>query len=145
MYLLFLSKYFVYAFVWGSFTHNGDGKVLSLCLYPIKYLNESLPYDFLSDNFILSLSTSLILMELLFLWKSLLMMPFSLKQTATCYMFYTMKRKKSQNFLFYFVSLAVIFFDILLVLFLFFRHIMVTVSSIFLVSLNQSLSYWSCH
>ena len=26
--------------------HDGDGKALPLCLYPIKYLNESLPYDF---------------------------------------------------------------------------------------------------
>ena len=50
MYLLFLSKYFVCAFIWGSIMHNGDGKALPSCLYPIKYLNESLPYDFLSDN-----------------------------------------------------------------------------------------------
>ena len=42
MYLLFLSKYFVYAFIWGGFMHNGDGKALHSCLYPIKYLNESL-------------------------------------------------------------------------------------------------------
>ena len=47
--------------------HNGDGKVLPSCLYPIKYLNESLLYDFLSDNFILSISSSLILVDLLFL------------------------------------------------------------------------------
>ena len=57
MYLLFLSKYFVYAFITGSFMHNGDGKALPSCLYPIKYLNESLSYDFLSDNFILSISS----------------------------------------------------------------------------------------
>ena len=29
---------------------NGDGKALPSCLYPIKYLNESLLCDFLSDN-----------------------------------------------------------------------------------------------
>ena len=79
IYLLFLSKYFVYAFIWGSFTYNGDAKALPSCLYPIKNLNESLPYDFLSDYFILSISTSLILMGLLFLWKALFMMPFSPK------------------------------------------------------------------
>ena len=40
IYLLFLSKYLAYAFVWGSFTNNSDGKAsLPLCLYPIKYLN----------------------------------------------------------------------------------------------------------
>ena len=47
MYLLFLPKYLVYAFIWGIFTHNGDGKAIPLWLYPIDYLNESLPYDFL--------------------------------------------------------------------------------------------------
>ena len=61
MYLLFLSKYLAYAFIWGSLVHNGDGKELPSCLYPIKYLNESLPYDFLSNSAILSISTSLIL------------------------------------------------------------------------------------
>ena len=71
MNLLFLSKHLAYAFIWGIFKHNGDGKALPLCLYPIKYLNESLPYDFLWDNTISSISTSLILMSFLFLWKSL--------------------------------------------------------------------------
>ena len=33
--------------------NNGDGKALPSCQYPIKYLNESLPYDFLPDNAIL--------------------------------------------------------------------------------------------
>ena len=46
MYLLFLSKYLTYAFFWGSFKHNGDGKALRLCLYPVKYLDESILYDF---------------------------------------------------------------------------------------------------
>ena len=46
MYLLFLSKYLANSFISGSFMHDGDGKALPLCLYPIKYLNESLLYDF---------------------------------------------------------------------------------------------------
>ena len=50
MYLLFLSKHLVCAFIWGSFMYNEDGKILPSCLYPINYLNESLPYDFLSGN-----------------------------------------------------------------------------------------------
>ena len=61
MYLLFLSKYFVCGFIWGTFTHNGDEKALPSCLYPIKYLNDSLTYGFLSDNAILLISTLLIL------------------------------------------------------------------------------------
>ena len=79
MYLLFPPKHLAYAFSWGSFMHNGDGKALPSCLYPIKYLNESSLSDFLSDHAILSISTSLILMDLLFLWKALFMMSFSLK------------------------------------------------------------------
>ena len=47
--------------------HDGDGKALPLCLYPIKYLNESIPFDFFRDNAISSISTSLILMGFLFL------------------------------------------------------------------------------
>ena len=66
MYLLFLSKYLAYAFIWGSFTHNGDGKALPLYLYPLKYLNESLSYGFLWNNTISSISTSLILMGFYF-------------------------------------------------------------------------------
>ena len=30
--------------------HNRDEKALPSYLYPIKYLNESLPYDFIADN-----------------------------------------------------------------------------------------------
>ena len=66
MYLLFLSKYLTYAFFWGSFKHNGDGKALRLCLYPIKYLDESILYDFLWDSTISLISTSLILMSFYF-------------------------------------------------------------------------------
>ena len=53
-----MSKYLIFT---ESVTDNGDGKELTSCLYPIKYLNESLPYDFLSNSAILSISTSLIL------------------------------------------------------------------------------------
>ena len=52
--------------------HNGDGKAFPSCLYLIKYLNEPLPYDFLNDNILLSISTSLILMGLLFYEKRFL-------------------------------------------------------------------------
>ena len=79
MYLLFLSKYLANAFISGSFMHDGDGKALPLCLYPIKYLNESIPFDFFRDNAISSISTSLILMGFLFLWKAPLMIPISPK------------------------------------------------------------------
>ena len=60
--------------------HNGDGKALPSCLYPIKYLNVSLPYDYLFNDAILLISTS--------------------KIYGFLFHFYTMKRKKSQNFLF---------------------------------------------
>ena len=66
MYLLFLSKYFVYAFICGSFIHNEDGKALPSCLYPIIYLNESLLSHFLSDNAILLISISLLLISFCF-------------------------------------------------------------------------------
>ena len=41
--------------------HNGDGKALRLCLYPINYLNEFLPDDFLWDNTISLIFTSSVL------------------------------------------------------------------------------------
>ena len=82
--------------------HNGDGKTLPLCLYPIKYLNESLPYDFLSDNFILSVSPSLILVGLILLWKALFMMPFFSEANSFLFHFYTIKRKKVKIFIFIF-------------------------------------------
>ena len=47
--------------------HNGDGKALPSCLYPIKYLNESLLSDVLSDNAVLLIFTSLLLIGFLFL------------------------------------------------------------------------------
>ena len=50
MHLLFLSKCLKYTFIWANFMHNGDGKALPSCLYPIKYLNKSLLNVFLSDN-----------------------------------------------------------------------------------------------
>ena len=50
--------------------HNGHGKALPSYLYTVKYLNESLQSDFLSDNAILLISTSLILIGFLFFMKS---------------------------------------------------------------------------
>ena len=51
MYLLFLWKYLEYRYIWGGFIHNGAGKALPLCIYPMKYLKESLlPYDSLSAS-----------------------------------------------------------------------------------------------
>ena len=51
--------------------YNDDGRGLTLCIYPIKYLYEPLlPYECLLDNTILLISTSSILIGLLFLWKS---------------------------------------------------------------------------
>ena len=99
MYLLFLSKYLAYAFIWGGFVHNEDGKALPSCLYRIKYLNESLLSNFLSDNAILLISTSLILIAVLFLWKALLMMLLSPKYTASCSIFILWKENKSNFFI----------------------------------------------
>ena len=93
MYLLVLSKYLAYEFIWRSFTYNGDGKALPLCLYLIKYLNKSLPYNFLWDNTISSISTLSVLMGFLFLWKTLLVISFSLKYAASCLIFYTRGKK----------------------------------------------------
>ena len=84
------------------FMHNGDGKALPSCLYPIKYLNESLPYDLLSDDAILLISTSLILIGFLFLWKALLMMLFSPKCMVSCSIFIAWKEKTSKFFIFIF-------------------------------------------
>ena len=95
MYLLFLSKYFVCGFIWGSSTHNGDKKTLSSCLYPIKYLNDSLTYDFLPDNAILLISTLLILIGFLFLWKVLLICYFHWNVRCLVLFLYYEKKKGS--------------------------------------------------
>ena len=51
MYLLFLSNYLAYAFICSNFMHDGDGRRLPLCIYPINYLYEPiLPYDPLLNN-----------------------------------------------------------------------------------------------
>ena len=99
MHLLFLSKYLACAFIWGSFMHNGDGKALPSCLYSIKYLNESLLSDFLFDNAILLISTSLILIGFLFLWKALLMMLFSPKCMSSCSIFILWKKETAKFFI----------------------------------------------
>ena len=75
--------------------HKGDAKALPSCLDPIKYLNESLPYDFLSDDAILLISTSLILIG--FLMKSAFNNPIFSKMYGFLFYFYTMKRKKNQK------------------------------------------------
>ena len=49
-YIYYFYQFLAYAFIWGSFMHNGNGKALPSCLNPIKYLDKSLPYDFLSDH-----------------------------------------------------------------------------------------------
>ena len=96
MYLLFLSKYLAYAFIWEIFMQNGDRKALLSCLYQIKYLNESLPYDFLSDNVLLLISTSLILIGFLLLWKALLMIYFLQNVRLLVPFLYNGKKKKSK-------------------------------------------------
>ena len=89
--------------------HNGDGKALPSCLYPIYYLNESLPCDFLSDNGILLISTSLILIGFLLLWKVLFNDAIFSEMYGFLLHFYIMKRKKANN-IFYFNILASRFF-----------------------------------
>ena len=148
---LYLSKCLACAFIWGKFTHDGDGKPLPLSLYPIKYLNESLLYDFLWNNTISSISTSLILMGVLFLWKSLLMMPFSPSYTGSCSMFYTKKRKKVKffSYIFWFHGN---FFDILLAFVSFlqtyygicFFHIICLFLSYYLILLWSSSDKFLC-
>ena len=78
------------------FYDNGDGKTLPSCLYPMKYLNESLLCDFLSDNAILLISTSLILIGFLFLWKALLLIYFLWNLPLLAPFLYY--KKKSQSF-----------------------------------------------
>ena len=72
-------------------------------------------------------STSLMLIGFLFLWKALLMIPFFPKYKAFCSIFMQWKEQKSTFFIFIHWS-HINFFDILLVFFLFFRHILVSVS-----------------
>ena len=105
MYLLFLSKYLAYVFIWGSFMHNGDGKVLTSCLYPIKYLNESLSSDFLSHNAILLISTLFLVFTYRFFvfMKSAFNDAIFSETNIFLLHFYTMK-KKSQNFFFNFLA-----------------------------------------
>ena len=78
---------------------NGDGKELLSFLYPVKYFNESLPYDFLSDNAILLISTSLLLAVFLFLWKLLLIIPSPPSYTVLVPFFIQWEEKKSGIFI----------------------------------------------
>ena len=54
---------------------------------------------FLSDNFVLSISSSLILMGLLFLWKALYRMPFSPKYIAFGSILILLEENKSTFFI----------------------------------------------
>ena len=110
MYLLFLSRHLAYAFLWGSFILNGAGKALPLCIYPIKYLNNSsLPYYFVLDNTVLFISTSLIWIDFLFLWKLISIIPYSPKSKAFCFIFYAVKIKKVKIFYFNFLVIRQFF------------------------------------
>ena len=71
MYLLLLSKYLTYTFIWGTFMHNSTGKASASFIYQIKHLNEPfLPYESCLDNTIFLISTLSILIGLLFLWNA---------------------------------------------------------------------------
>ena len=85
--------------------HNGDRKALTSCLYPIKYLNESLLRDFLSHDAILLMSTSLVFTYSFFVFMKSAFNDVIFSETNTFLLhFYTMKRKKSQNFFFDFLA-----------------------------------------
>ena len=57
---------------------DSDGKPLPLCLYSMQHLNEPLlPYEILSNNTILLISISLILIQDLFLGNAFLLIPVS--------------------------------------------------------------------
>ena len=70
----------------------------------------TLPYDFVSDNAILLISSSLILIGFLFLWKALLIIPFSPKWTVSCSFFYRMRTKTVKFFYFNFLIIFLKFF-----------------------------------
>ena len=57
-----------------------NGKSLSSCVHPIRYLNEPLlPYESILNNTIFSISTLSILIGILFLWKVFLLIQSSPK------------------------------------------------------------------
>ena len=79
--------------------HNGDQNALPSWLYPKKYFNESLLSNFLFDNAIPLISTSLISISFLLLWKALLMMLFSPNiRLLVPFLYY--EKKNIQNLLF---------------------------------------------
>ena len=84
---------------------------LPLCFYPIKYLNESLlPYDFSSDDTILLISTSLILICFLFLMKSIFNNTiFTKTQSFLLHFSYYEIAKMSKVFFFNFLVRTIIF------------------------------------
>ena len=78
--------------------HNGTGKALVSCLYPIEYLNEHfLSYEPFLDNTILLMSTLSILIIFLFLWNTFLLIYLSPKIKAFCSFFWFVKKKKTKN------------------------------------------------
>ena len=108
IYLLLLSKYLAYAFIWGRFIHNGDGKEF------MYITNKVFKWLFITIWFSWNNTILLIYLFYLFLWKASLMIPFSPKNKAPCSIFYTMKRKKVKiTFLSFWLHGN--FFDILLV------------------------------
>ena len=71
--------------------HNDMGNTLPMCIYPIKYLNESLSsYECLPDNTFLLIFTSSILIGLLFFRNVFLLIQFSPKIKSFLFYFYTM-------------------------------------------------------
>ena len=79
--------------------YNGDGEALLSCQCPMKYLNESLPTDFLSDGFILLIYASLMLMGLFIFMKSAFNDAIFSEMYGFLFHFYAMKRKKVKFFI----------------------------------------------
>ena len=67
----------------------------------------SISNDFLSDNTVLLISTSLILVGFSFLWKAFLIMPFVPNYNASCSIFTLWKEKKSNFFILLFGRMVI--------------------------------------
>ena len=89
-----------------------NGKSLSSCVHPIRYLNEPLlPYESILNNTIFSISTLSILIGILFLWKVFLLIQSSPKIKAFCSILYHVNIKR-QNCLWLVFSFTIICFGI---------------------------------
>ena len=122
-------KYLTYLLIWGIFMHNGTGKTSVSFIYPMKNLNEPfLPYESLLDNTILLISTLSVLTSLLFLWNAF----FNIDQKSNLFVpfLYHIKKLRWKMFMLSFL-LYNNFFDIILVFFIFFRHVLISICSIF--------------